>query len=195
MMPHELTQRLIRFAISNDIITDEDRELCEYSYGMMFARLFSFATLLLIGLLFGSVLGALIFHFTFFPVRIYAGGFHSRGYTGCYLASVAAFVSINCVYKLAEGIWVTPMCVLGSVLSGIIIFCMSPIADPNKPIDEHETKKYQEKARLIVSIELLIIVVIARVPAANQILFFMSAALIMAATLLLIPCSKEIAKT
>lgn len=189
-MPRELTQRLISFAISNGIITDEDRELCEYSYGMMFARVLSFATLMVIGLLFGCTFGVLAFFCTFFPVRIYAGGFHSRGYTGCYLASVAAFVSIACIYKFAVGIWVAPLCVLGSVLSGIIIFCTAPIADPNKPLDGRETKKYQEKARLIVSIELLIVVVIAKIPALNQMLFFMSAALIMEAVLLLIPCSK-----
>lgn len=46
------------------------------------------------------------------------------------------------------------------IISSIIILLLSPIADPNKPIDAHDKKKYRKLIRLIVCIEVVVILAI-----------------------------------
>lgn len=182
---------MIQIAIRNNIITEQEQELYEYSYETMFARIIGVFTLVAIGFLFNCAFGVIAFCFTFTPIRIYAGGFHARGYAGCYLASVVAFLLIVCVYNVLDVAWVAPLVVVGSMASAIIIFFMSPVADPNKPLDEKESIQYREKARVIIAVEVLAIVIMVNITIFNQIIFFMGAAMTMEAILLIIPYSRK----
>lgn len=187
-----LSARMINAAIAYGTISANERDLYKYAYSMLLATILSWVSMIIIGLVSNCLFGMIAFLFTFFPLRIYAGGFHARGYRSCYWLSITSIFIMVFLSKAITAPLSYVLFVIIGLVASIIIFCISPIADPNKPLEDSEVKKYCEKTRLIVSIEMLTVIIMIQVPTMQQIAFFMCAALIMEAILLLIPCSKRL---
>lgn len=146
-------------AISTGAITDDEKELYMYAYQTSIERVLCWGSVLIISSLFHSVWDALVFMLFYIPLRIYAGGYHARGFFGCYLITVGTFLCFCIVKPLLMG--VTNFGVFTTILlCSIVVFMLSPIADPNKPLTDLDKRRYGLLARIILSIELATVAIL-----------------------------------
>ena len=121
----------------------EDQELYRYGIEQGILILLNVLTALAIGLIFHCLFYVVIFSVAFVPLRSYAGGFHAKTFSRCYILSVLMLISF-CVFNKISII---------SKYSFIIILILSPVETKTKPLDELETKVYRKKTRFILIFE------------------------------------------
>ncbi|WP_101909723.1 accessory gene regulator B family protein [Marasmitruncus massiliensis] len=178
-------EKLAENAIANHVIPAQEKELYVFAYETLFARFLSWGTILLIGLIFHCIIGTLFFIATFFPLRIYAGGFHERSYGRCFLASNIIFG----VWILCYKVWAPYLhnyIILFLIVSLIVVLTLAPIGDKNKPLSEAEIKKYGTIAKSIAVIQTIIILIMLWMNIGREILLFSTFSMITEAALLLL---------
>ena len=154
----QLTDKFILTLINKNIIKEEDKEIYSYGFNQILFIMLNFITILIIGISFNMLFETIIFMITYIPIRIYAGGYHARTQTKCYIFSV--FMLILALYiiklKLMSNILII---ILLSIISSIIIISLAPVEDINKPLDEKETEIYKKRTikNLIIILVFLII--------------------------------------
>ncbi|HBV67793.1 MAG TPA: accessory regulator AgrB [Clostridiales bacterium] len=144
--------------VQNQIISSEDREIYAYGLKQSFILLVNIFTTLLIGFVFNKTTETIVFLAAYIPLRVYAGGYHARTQTGCYIFSVVMIVSVFLAMEFIP--WTNFICITISIVSSLIIFYLSPVEDTNKPLDAAEVKVYGKKARIILGVELGVLVLL-----------------------------------
>ena len=76
----------------------EDQELYRYGIEQGILILLNVLTALAIGLIFHCLFYVVIFSVAFVPLRSYAGGFHAKTFSRCYILSVLMLISF-CVFN------------------------------------------------------------------------------------------------
>lgn len=147
-----VSKKVLKWLISTGAI--ESKESDVYLFGIHYAILstINMMTTLIIGLFLGCVKECLIFIATYLPLRSYAGGYHARTEGRCYLASaLLSFVVLSSskVYPLD----LLTFCVL--LLSVLMIWFISPVADENKPLDEMEIRIYSKRMKIILIVDII----------------------------------------
>lgn len=94
----------------------------------------------------------------YMPLRIYAGGYHARTQLRCYISSVVLIVAVLLAIEFIP--WTNFIVITISIVSGLIIFILSPVEDMNKPLDAAEVKVYGKKTRIILGLELCALVLL-----------------------------------
>ncbi|MDE5758537.1 MAG: accessory gene regulator B family protein, partial [Allobaculum sp.] len=93
------------------------------------------------------------------PLRSFAGGIHAKTAKRCYAYSCIMIIVVLLVIKFFPfGIIV---CSCLSLISGVIIFLLSPVEAENKKLDALEKSIYKKRARIILLIEMIVQVLIS----------------------------------
>lgn len=150
-MQGKIIQRVTDELVSNKIIDSEDCEL--YTYGLQQGALIllNILTILIVGKIFGMLWESVVFMVTYIPLRTYAGGYHARTQLKCYISSVVLIVTV--LFGIRFIPWTNFICITIAIISGLIIYILSPVEDSNKPLDVAEVKVYGKKARMILALE------------------------------------------
>lgn len=148
--------KLISDKVACYLCKDEDCKdnygLYEYAVYIILSSLFHIATIIVLGLCFNLLVESLMFYFSFISIRKFAGGYHAKTPTKCYLFSV---VSVIIVLSLIELINTINSCVVMIVLTVVELFCVvlifmiSPLDTENNPLNSDEKKVYKKKACVI----------------------------------------------
>ncbi len=116
-------------------------------------------TVMLIGGMMHMFWMGVVFLISFVPLRIYAGGYHARGYISCYLSSCILVTLLLLFLKyivlgknMISGIW------LLFFVSLPVIFLLAPLADENKPISEKEKNVFRKRTLLLLLVELFAVI-------------------------------------
>lgn len=146
-----LSKAISSAAISYGIVAEEDRELYEYSFLIMLEQVSIGLSIVLIALIFGVFFETVLYLVLFIPLRIYAGGYHAKTFSGCYIISVGMYL----VYViLIKNIDISNKFMLISVLiSYAIILLLAPVANPNKAMDIKEKKRFQTLVHRLLVVE------------------------------------------
>lgn len=142
-----LSKAISSAAISYGIVAEEDRELYEYSFQIMLEQLSIALSILLIALIFGVFFETVLYMVLFIPLRIYAGGYHARNFSWCYVISVGVYLAYvvllnNIVISKVVMLFVT-------LISSAVILRLAPMADPNKQVEILENVKFKKFVRII----------------------------------------------
>ncbi len=118
-------------------------------------------TTIFIGLIFNKIFEVILFMITYIPIRVYAGGYHSRTKLGYYIFSVLMLVNICYTLKFNLLQNSSVIIILFTISSSIILY-LAPVEDKNKPLDEIETKVYKKRTirNLIIVLSILCITLI-----------------------------------
>lgn len=139
-----------------EIIDEDDREICAYGLRQAFFSVLNAATALLIGFLMKMPVQAVAFTAAYIPIRIYAGGYHASSAEKCWAFSAVMLMSALCIIRIVPDEY--QFCITAlAVISGLIIIYMSPVEDSNKPLDKDEIKVYHLKTIDAVLIEFIIV--------------------------------------
>lgn len=150
-MQGKIIQRVTDELVLNKIIDSEDSEL--YTYGLQQGALIllNILTILIVGKMFGMLWESVIFMVTYIPLRTYAGGYHVRTQLGCYISSVVLIVAVLLGISFIP--WTNFIIITIFIISGLIIYILSPGEDINKPLDSEEVKVYGKRTRMILGFE------------------------------------------
>ncbi len=131
--------------VREGVISEEDADL--YSYGLWQGALFvlNIVAVLLIGALLGEMAACLVFMACYLPLRRMAGGYHARTPGHCFLLGL---VLIAAALAAVKGLpWTVAGTLCAAALASVLIWCLAPVADENKPLDAVETLRYRGQAR------------------------------------------------
>ena len=186
-----LAEKLADNAITSGAVAEDERELYVYAYHGMMAQGISWTSLILIGALFHSFWGVVVYTVMFIPLRSFAGGFHQRDYLSCYFTSLAVFLFVVLVCTYAQQL--IPMWLLYLLFAAgcVVIFLRAPIADPNKPFREGEKVRYRNATRIVLAVEIAVVVLFSLLHLPAKLLLFAMAASLTVAGFLLPKEKKE----
>lgn len=153
-MFHYVTDRIVKQLIISGIIQSEKKEIYQYGINQLLNNMFSIATFLMISILLKSVLEGIVFLLAYFPLRVYAGGYHARTAFRCWILSsgllLVVLLTVN--YISISPIWYD----LLACISIDILLIMMPVEDINKPLDEKEMRVYKRRGIIVLIFEVLI---------------------------------------
>lgn len=155
----KIVERLVVKLIEDGAIEEADREIYEYGFHNGFIMLVNILLTLLIGICMKMFIESILFMVSYIPIRSYAGGFHAKTPFRCFIYSnLIVVVILACANVLSANLWL--LVVLG-VIATVVIACLAPVEDQNKPLDEDEVREYGKKARKILLGDMLLATVLA----------------------------------
>lgn len=155
-MLENFANRIANALCESNLICNDDREIYQFGIEIALLKCIHVITMLIIGAVFGLFFESVIFIVCYSILRDYAGGYHAKTKVGCYVISWVMIILVIIVVKNCPAIAISKVSALGLLLSAIIIFILAPEDNPNKPLDQTEVKRYRNRARLLVIIEILL---------------------------------------
>ena len=152
----KISEKVTDAMVQQNTIQEENRAL--YSFGLQQGAflLGGFLLFLLIGWCFGMPCQTLLYLIFYMPLRMYAGGYHARTQTRCYVLSCVMLVIVLAIMKFAGQYTVAYL--MATIIAGVCVFLLSPVEDENKPLDDKEVSVYSKRARSIASTEMVVCV-------------------------------------
>ncbi|MCL2820421.1 MAG: accessory gene regulator B family protein [Oscillospiraceae bacterium] len=142
-----MSKSISSFFISHEVISDEDREVYEYSFEILLSTILSFLTILIIAIISDSMLNTIFFLVGFIPLRLIAGGYHAITHLRCYILFVLTYIAFLMITKFIPINLIVPLIFLSFPISITLIFLLAPSDDSNKTIDDKERNKFRKKSR------------------------------------------------
>lgn len=127
-----------------------------YAYGIqnLLIFLFNLFSFMVIGAIFHTIMYTVVFILFYSVLRIYAGGYHASTAMRCYFISNIIVLIFIILFKNLP---------INNAVSCISAFCcytyifmFAPVDTQNKHLDQLEKKCYGKRARIVLSIELLV---------------------------------------
>lgn len=184
-----MAEKLVFQATSIGVIKDKDHDLYLYAFHALISYTCSFVTMFVIASLMHRLIESVIFIFFFYPLRIYAGGFHDKTELRCYITSTIMFVGmilIDIIGVPGIPIWTSYVLLVFSVTA---VFFKAPVESEKKPLSQEEQRKYKKMARVICVIEACIVFTASAFGVQQMFLYYAVAGMATTAILLVI-CNK-----
>lgn len=124
-------------------------ELYEYAVFIALTSILHILSIFALGILLNVLLESVIFYVAFVVVRKFAGGFHAKTPTRCYVFSVVTISISLILIKAVElfSTWWLIAILLGVCAISVGIICyFSPIENANNPLGEKEKNTYKKIA-------------------------------------------------
>lgn len=85
----------------------------------------------------------------FLPLRMNAGGYHTRNRATCYmLSTIIMTLSLRII---GQATWSGKMFFAILLLSMMLVLRLAPVADDNKPLEEEEKTRYRNRVKWIIT--------------------------------------------
>jgi accessory gene regulator B len=146
----QLANKLTETLVLYQIIKEEDKELYAYGFWQGIILSFNFMTMIAISCLFQMLWQGIVFTIAYGFLRSYAGGYHCRTQTRCYIFSVALICVVLGLMKFVP--WNNMGIAVSVILSGIVIFVLAPLEDENKPLDKKEQSVFKKRTHIVLLI-------------------------------------------
>lgn len=143
--------------VDKNVISADDAEIYSYGLQIMFEKVLGITSMLLISLLSEKLFEGIVFVIVYSALRQYAGGYHAKNFISCYLISCMSMLIFTQTVKVLTLQTLSPILV---VLSAPIIFLLSPVEVEDKPLDDDEKSRYGKLARIMVSVEICVFVIL-----------------------------------
>ena len=134
--------------MKNDVIPEEDKDVCYFGLVFMIHAAMNIITLVTIGVLFNMTREAITFVSFVILLRSYTGGYHSDNSITCYFISVASIILV--LLGIKTRVWNLSTCVGMTTFSVGIIMRYAPVGHKNKPLEEIEKRVYKGILKKIV---------------------------------------------
>lgn len=146
----QISVKVVDSLIKNDIISNDDKTLYLFAVDQLFSLLLHIVTTLIIGALFGMFLESVVFLIAYIPIRQYAGGYHAKTPTRCYIISVV--LTMVSLYIIGLPIWSDYVILFVLSITSLIIFLLAPVEDKNKPLDDKEQIVYKNRTHIVLAV-------------------------------------------
>ncbi|GHU43969.1 accessory gene regulator [Clostridia bacterium] len=150
-----LSKNISSFLIANRIIAAEELDTYSYCFEILFATVLNFLAICVLALATGMVAETIFFLAAFLPFRRLAGGYHAKNHARCFVILMSVYILFLLIMKFGFYLHIDVAINLCLLLSGILIFLLAPIVDPNKPVAEKIVFLLKRKSRIMVFVYVL----------------------------------------
>lgn len=155
----QISESIVAAGEQAGLLVHEDAPTYIWAFDAIAFNLLTWATLLILGLAYRCILGCILFLCLYVPLRIFAGGFHAKTQSCCYLISVITFFSLvlcsNYNDMLFRAFQVPILCV-----SVLVIYVFAPVSTNNKPLCCGEIIHHRRIARRILIVEIILVLLV-----------------------------------
>lgn len=152
-MLEKIVRRMADACCEGKFISKEEREVYQYGMELVLLKWAHLITMLAIGFAFGMFLETAVFVVFYSVLRSYAGGYHAKTRTGCYVISWVMMAVVLAIVKFCPRIAAGQASFIGVVLSLPPVLYLSPVGSPNRPLDASEAEHYKKIVRVILALE------------------------------------------
>ena len=149
-----------KFASISKMDKDQE-EVIAYGAFIFIQKLFSIFLVVVVGSIFGVMFESLVVFFTSVSLRKYSGGVHASTPNRCLslgtIISVGLSLLIKVIFKILSIELIVILGIMCFIISYYIVYKLSPVDSPTKPITKVEKKQYLKKCSLKMLNFLLII--------------------------------------
>jgi len=152
-----MLENLIYKITQEGVINPKEREVIEFGLKQGVNSLLGIIVMIIIGFFMGIWGESIIFIFVFVPLRIFAGGYHSKTQFRCAMVSILLVIAAFCgIIYIVNSFFVFSL----MLFSFLVIYQHAPVQNGKRPLDEVEFKTYKKRSRLIMCIQSLIFIVL-----------------------------------
>lgn len=144
---NNMITKLVENLHKEELISEEDKIIYLFGLKELISLIINVFTIILIGIIFGELIGVMFFTISFMTLRKYAGGYHAPTPVRCYMMTYTVLAGSAIVLKNID--FSNGVIILGLCISAAVILMMSPVECKNKPLDSLEKKIYRKKALFI----------------------------------------------
>lgn len=154
----ERRRNLVDAAIEFGVIEEKDKSIYTFAISSLLFSLFTWGTLLFLGVFFQKIYECLIFLLFHIPLRIYAGGFHQNTRGKCYIQSLIIFLLLILGSASTIPTWFAAHWQILVFIAFAVIWFLSPVEALNKPLNFEERKHHKMVSRTILFIEVITLI-------------------------------------
>lgn len=158
-MISKLSKKIVKCFVKQSNISDDEQELYQYGFFILFSQILYFIISLIIGILCEVILESIIFYIAFQFIRRYAGGYHASTETRCEILSSLSILACIVVIKLSKTYDFQTVLLLITILSAVCIFVFCPLDTPEKPLSDKEFKYFRKVSWIILLMIIVAIIV------------------------------------
>lgn len=143
---------LLRKFLEYKCIEEDDLVIYEYGLDLVVKKIVHIVIIVCIGILCHKFMGVVLFLIFYATLREYSGGYHAYSSIGCYLCTVIVSICALLMLKIFDGFSLNTMCLI-EILSGTLIWKLSPQESLSKPFQGSEMKTYRKISHRYLLIE------------------------------------------
>ena len=147
-----MSKKISSYFIMQKIISEEDREVYEYSFEILLSILMSIIAIAVIAIVSKTVLYTTIYFAGFIPLRSVAGGFHAKSHARCFLILIVTYPLFLIISSLMPQEYITPIIIPSIIISVILVLLLAPSEEKNRPFSDADRVRLKSKSRFLISI-------------------------------------------
>lgn len=155
-MLSKMAQKLSSFFMPD--VSREDREVYNYSFETLLATLLNLVVLCALAAITRTFWESLLFVAGFAPLRSLAGGYHSKTHFRCLLTLLLSYAVLWAAITFAPVISFPWINIVSAGVSIVLIWILSPVDDPNKPLSEREKIHFRKRSRVAILVYAAVII-------------------------------------
>lgn len=140
----------MRFLVETGVVRNEDISIYQYGLNLLIKKIIHVTIILSLGLVVDEVWNILCFLVTYMSIREYSGGYHADSTRGCYFCTVIVTIFALFIIKVVSQTGSIEFWIL-FIVNGLIIWCLSPQGNKNKPLKTQEKIAYRKKTRKLLA--------------------------------------------
>lgn len=147
-----LSRKITRSLIRNSVIEFDDFAVYQYGIEVFLLTLSGIVGLLAIGILTNRFVEAVLFMLSFCTLRMYAGGYHAKTASQCFLFFVSLWwISVVITEKVVTFNPMSMVLIITAIAS-VLIYMFSPVSVVTRPITEDERIVFRKYSLLITAV-------------------------------------------
>lgn len=160
-MIEKIVDVLVNKQSQNSVMTSDDEKIYRYGYVLLCEVFFNLVIALTIGIVFSKTKEVLFFLGMYIPLRSFCGGWHADKIWKCTVISNAiVLLQVYGLENLSSHLSITVMLFV-FFLNMICIFFMAPVETEMKKISQEEKQIYRRRIKIIFTLHLIIMLIIA----------------------------------
>jgi len=156
-MFRNLAKDITFFLVKNKIVDIEKREVYVYGLEVILLNTVLIAILMGVSLLFGAIIHFIAFLVFFFPLRIFAGGYHAKTSEKCLVLSTILYTASLVAVQLFPLLYNSVYAMAAGGVFMIIIFIFAPLVNKNNELNVKQIKRNRLITRLLLIIDLVLL--------------------------------------
>lgn len=163
-MYKKIADHISESLVSSGSISGSEIKVYSYAAELLLSSITGLIICISIGLVFGELVGSIIFLSIYCPLRQFSGGYHAANHISCATIFCIVFLANTLIahYLVSDFHIITPMIFVFCGASLIIVIVLSPVEDKNKPITRIESSNFKRKSIMLCGIAMLLIVLLVK---------------------------------
>lgn len=154
----QFTERMALHLTKKEIICKGQEAIYKYGLEVLFSSFFMVTVLLILASIIGNFFETIAFFFAFIPLRIYAGGYHSKTRIHCYISSMIIYGCFSITLQVSSFIQHYKLSLIISIFVAIMVLPFAPVIHDNHRVSRYEYFRYRLLSIVVYIVELLLLV-------------------------------------